>query len=69
MTTDRDLWTVARIADRLGVARHRIEYLIDARDIRPIGTAGIARVFDEKVVELLRAELARIEADRKGVSQ
>ena len=62
------LWTVARIADHLGVARHRVEYLIDTRRITPIGTAGIARVFDRRDIDLIAHELRRIDAEREGVA-
>ena len=65
--TERTLWTVARIADHLGAARHRVEYVIDTRAIRPIGRAGIARVFDERDVPLIASTLARIDAEREGV--
>jgi hypothetical protein len=63
------IWTVARIAEHLGVARHRVEYVIDTRGIRPLGTAGIARVFDPRDVEMVRREMTRIEAEREGVSR
>lgn len=67
-TQTQTLWTVARIAEHLDVARHRVEYVIDSRDITPIGRAGIARVFDRREVDLIAHELRRIEADREGVS-
>ena len=66
--TDRTLWTVARIAEHLGVPRHRVEYLIDTRGIHPVDRAGIARVFDAGDVELIASALAHIEAEREGVS-
>lgn len=65
-TVTPTLWTVARIAEHLGVPRHRVEYVIDTRGIRPIGTAGIARVFDGSDVTLIASALARIEAEREG---
>ena len=58
------LWTVARIADHIGVARHRVEYVIDTRGIRPIGRAGIARVFHEHDVEAIADLIQRIESER-----
>ena len=63
----RTLWTVARIAERAGVARHRIEYIIDSRGIRPIGRAGIARVFDERDADLIDHHLRRIDAERDAI--
>ena len=62
--TESTLWTVARIAARAGVARHRVEYVIDSRGISPIGRAGIARIFDARDAEFISHELDRIEADR-----
>lgn len=60
------IWTVARIAAHLGVDRHRIEYLIDARRIKPIARAGIARIFGSGDVERLAREIQKIDAVRRG---
>jgi hypothetical protein len=62
----RTIWTVGKIAEREGVGRHRVEYLIDARGIRPIGTAGIARVFAERDADFIGEELRRMDAARRG---
>ncbi len=64
--TDQTLWTVARISEHLGVSRHRVEYVIDTRGIRPIDRAGIARVFETTDVKVIASALARIEAEREG---
>lgn len=64
---DRKVWTVARIAEQLDVARHRVEYVIESRGINPIDRAGIARVFDPNDVSLIEHELNRIQAEREGV--
>jgi predicted transcriptional regulator len=66
MSTEVTLWTVARIASHLGVDRHRIEYLIDARGIRPIARAGIARIFAPADVDRLAREIEKINAEREG---
>lgn len=58
--------TIGEIARRLNVPTHRVEYIIRARDIRPCGWAGNARVFDEAGVETIAAELERIEATKSG---
>ena len=60
-------WTVARIARKLGVERHRVENIIKTRNIDPLGTAGMARVFDESVVTRIDDELKAIDARRQGV--
>jgi hypothetical protein len=65
----KTFWTVARIAEHLGAPRHRVEYVIETRGIRPIGRAGIARVFDASDVDLIGSALARIEAEREGVAR
>lgn len=66
MSTEVTLWTVARIASHLGVDRHRIEYLIDARGIKPIARAGIARIFAPADVDRLAREIVKINAEREG---
>lgn len=66
MSTEVTLWTVARIASHLGVDRHRIEYLIDAREIKPIARAGIARIFAPVDVDRLAREIEKINAEREG---
>ena len=61
--------TVGEIARRLGVPVHRIEYVIRARKIEPTGRAGNVRVFTDADVDHIRAELRRIDAEKKGVGQ
>jgi len=58
--------TVGEIARRLGVAVHRVEYVIRARRVRPSGWAGNARVFTEADVDRIRSELRRIDAEKGG---
>jgi hypothetical protein len=45
-----------------------VEYVIDSRGITPLGTAGIARVFDRRDVDLIANTLRRIDAEREGVA-
>ena len=59
--------TTGEIARRHNVATHRVEYIIRARDIRPCGRAGNARVFDDEAVEAIAAELKRIETAKAPV--
>ena len=56
--------TVGEIARRLSQPLHRVEYIIRARDLRPVGRAGNARVFSEADVDFIRSELRRIDEDR-----
>lgn len=62
---DGTLWTVARIAEHLGMPRHRVEYVIDTRDIRPIARAGIARIFAPADVSAIADALERMDAERQ----
>jgi hypothetical protein len=52
--------TIGEIARRLAVPIHKVEYVIRARDIRPYGRAGNARVFAEDAIEAIAAELRHI---------
>jgi uncharacterized protein (UPF0261 family) len=61
-----NLWTVARIANHLNVARHRVEYVIVTRGIAPIDRAGIARVFDSSDIPIIAKSLHQIAAEREG---
>lgn len=69
MNTENTLWTVARIAAHLSVDRHRIEYLIDSRGIKPIARAGIARIFAPADVDRLEREIKKIDAERQTHSK
>jgi len=57
---DMTIWTVARIAEKLKVQRHRVEYVLDSRGIEPIGRAGIARIYSEDTVDRVASELTRM---------
>ena len=61
-------WTVQRIADHLDVARHRVEYVIDARGIKPFDRAGIARLFSLHDVQRIDNEIQQIRQNREGVA-
>lgn len=56
--------TVGEIAKRIGCPIHRIEYLIRARNIRPVQRAGNARVFTDVDLDLIAREIGRI--DERG---
>ncbi|MEZ6243372.1 MAG: hypothetical protein R3B57_10045 [Phycisphaerales bacterium] len=53
------LWTITRISEHLGVPRHRVEYIVAAREIQPTERAGNARVFTDEQVQLIAAALTR----------
>jgi hypothetical protein len=51
------LWTIGEIARQAGQPLHRVEYLVRARNIAPIGRAGRLRVFSEETSREIVAEL------------
>lgn len=57
-------------ADELGVPLHRVLYVLRTRrHILPTASAGRLRLYDRDALELLRHELATIDARQtKGVS-
>ena len=58
--------TVGRIADRYGVALHRVQYVVRAKGITPTATAGRLRLFDSEAVARIRYELNLMDARRSG---
>jgi DNA-binding transcriptional MerR regulator len=56
--------TVGEISRRLGVPVHRVEYVIQSRNIRPSSRAANLRVFSESDVQHIGSELRRIDADK-----
>ncbi len=63
------LATTGRVALILNVPKHRIEYIIRTRGIKPRAVAGVARCFDDEAIARIRYEINLIDARRaKGVS-
>jgi hypothetical protein len=56
-----DFETVADICDSEGVSAHRIEYIIGAKRIRPLGKVGATRIFSKEAANQIRVELQRID--------
>lgn len=56
--------TVGRIAARLRVAIHRVEYVVHRKQIQPSAYAGRLRLFNEAAVARIRHELNAIDARR-----
>lgn len=61
--------TIGEIVRQLAVPVHRVEYVIRARDIRPCGWAGNARVFHQDAVETIAAELQHIAVAKSNEEQ
>lgn len=51
------LWTIGAIAREAGQPLHRVEYLVRARNIAPIGRAGRLRVFSAETARQIVTEL------------
>ncbi|MFG0243211.1 MAG: hypothetical protein ACF8R9_10550 [Phycisphaerales bacterium JB054] len=60
----RPYLTIGVIAQRVKQPLHRVEYFLRSNAVRPIGRAGNARVFDEGVVEQVRAALSPTDSKR-----
>lgn len=56
------LWTAGRIAERLKVPVHRVQYVVRSRRIRPVARAARLRLFDADAINRIEAELSRIDA-------
>ena len=64
------LRTAGVIADELDAPLSRILYVLRKRshDIKPIGRAGVLRLYDRTAVETIRNELHAMD-ERQGVAQ
>jgi hypothetical protein len=65
------LQTPGVIADELGVPVSRVLYVLQKRshDIRPIGRAGVLRLYDRAAVEMVRNELQTMDQRHLVVNQ
>lgn len=64
------LRTPGVIADELGVPLSRVLYVLQKRshDIKPIGRAGVLRLYDRAAVDTVRNELRAMD-QRQGVAR
>lgn len=60
--------TFGKIARRLGVPVHRVEYVLRARRILPAGRAGNAYLYSKADVDQTASELRRIQSEKDGVA-
>lgn len=56
----RSVWTISQIAEHLGIARHRVEYAIDALGIEPIEKIGNTRIYSSEVVDAVVGQMVVI---------
>jgi DNA-binding transcriptional MerR regulator len=63
MVTAQSL-TTGEMARQIGVAVHRVEYVIKSRSIQPVERAGTLRIFSEADRDFIAAELRRIDEER-----
>lgn len=63
--TFRQARTSSVIAQELGVSRSRVEYILSTRfHIKPIGRAGLTRLYSPQATAMVRHELNAIDARR-----
>ena len=62
---ETDFVTTGEIATTLGRSVYQVRYAVDSRGIRPVGRAGLVRVFDRSAVEAVRKALHEID-ERRG---
>lgn len=60
--------TMGEVAKKADCPIWQAQYLVRARDIKPIGRAGVLRLFAPGVVEVLRRELHLIQQRREKVA-
>ena len=53
----QQLLTIGAIAEQAGLKIHQVTHFINSRRIEPSARAGRLRVFDQAVVDRIRAEL------------
>ena len=58
------LMTAGRLAERLNVALHRVQYVLRTRRIAPSATAGTLRLYDGDALARVRHEINAIDARR-----
>lgn len=63
-TDPPNLDTTGRIAGKLGVPLHRVNYIIRSRGLKPAALAGRLRLYDRETVAMIRHELNAIDARR-----
>ena len=65
--SSEDLVTLGELARRMGVAEHRLAYIITSRRIEPVMRAGILRLFSAAIIPRLQQELDAIDAAKGAV--
>lgn len=59
--------TSGSIAEQLGVDRDRVAYLLRKARVKPLGRAGIVKVYPEKTVEIVADLLQQSQANHPPV--
>lgn len=59
--TNKDLWTVSEITEWIGTGRHRVEYIIQSREIECVCKIGNARVYSTKDRDFIASEIEKID--------
>jgi len=61
--------SITHIAERLGVRRHKVEYALRKRGIKPKGRAGRARLYTERDARAVTREIQSRPQPRQEVSR
>ncbi len=62
--TERELWTIGQIADRLEEPPARVAYIVAKHRLKPVDRVGIIRLFSHQQVEAIKQGLYRIQIRR-----
>ena len=58
----RKLMTTGTIAQILGETRQRIQWIVATRNIKPQARAGMYRLYDQRTLHQIHAEIDKIDA-------
>lgn len=67
MADETQLLTIGLIAKQAGCSTHQAQHVARSRGIKPIGRAGVLRVFDEDGAARIISELKAI--SEKGITK
>ena len=62
-------WTSGRIAETSGYPHRAVLYVIETRDVQPIGLAAHLKIYDQAAVDFIVSELRAIRGEPRGAAQ
>lgn len=57
-----DLLTTRQIAKKMNTPLWRVQYFVSSRNIKPVRSVGVYRLFAPSVIDLLQTELDAVDA-------